>query len=214
MSGTGPTTVVGQTGESKRLVDWIADAWFEIQALHRNWKFQRASTTFVTVNAQYAYTPLQAGIAANTFGEWIPDSFRIYTTAAGVGSEQFADIFRDYDTWRDTWYFGANRNQVSMPQQIAIAPDDSLVLGPSPLAGYTVVADYYKAPVRLALDADVPTLPFRHDPVIIVYLALKKYALFESAGESLAMAQQEYARRLARLELDQLPQPRWQGALC
>lgn len=213
ISGTGPTTVVGQTGELKRLVDWVADAWFEIQSMHRTWKFLRASTTFTTVNGQYAYTPVQAGIAADTFGRWIPETIRFYKTSVGTNSEQWTSHL-DYDDWRDLWLFGANRSLIAVPLHSAIAPDDSLVIGPAPLVGYTVVADYYKAPVRLALDADEPDLPFRHDPVIIVYKALISYALYESAGESLQLGREEFARRLHRLETDQLEAPHFFGALC
>jgi len=87
IAGTGPSTVVGQTGEMKRLVDWTAAAWFEIQATHPDWRYKRYSVSFATVAAQATYTPAQAGITAATFSRWVRDSFRVYNTSSGFGSE-------------------------------------------------------------------------------------------------------------------------------
>lgn len=213
ISGTGPTTTISQVGEYKRLCDWIATAWFDIQAIHQDWRFLRATATFTTVASQYGYTTLQAGIAANTFGRWIHGSGRIYKTATGLTSEIFLDWIA-YEDWRDLWLFGANRSVEAPPIHFTLGPDDSVILAPKPPVGYTVSLDYYKAPVLLALDADVPTLPFRHDHMIIVYQALKAYASFESAPEVYARADAEYKRLLNRLEIDQLPRPMFQGALC
>ena len=213
VSGTGPVTTVSQVGEYKRLCDWIATAWFDIQAIHQDWRFLRATASFATIASQYSYTPLQAGIAANTFGRWIPGSGRVYKTATGLNSEIFLDWIH-YDDWRDLWLFGANRSVEAPPIHLAFAPDDSVILAPKPTAGYTISVDYFKAPVLLAADADVPSLPFRHDHMIIVYKAMMAYGSFESAPEVYQRGESEYKRLLNRLEIDQLPAPMFFGALC
>lgn len=213
VSGTGPVTTISQVGEYKRLCDWIATAWFDIQAIHRDWRFLRATATFATVASQASYTTLEAGIAANTFGLWIPGSGRIYHTATGLNSERYLDWIA-YEDWRDLWLFGANRSVVSPSIHFTLGPDDSLILAPAPPVGYTVSLDYYRAPVLLAADADVPTLPFRHDHMLICYKAMMAYGSFESAPEVYQRGENEYKRLLNRLEIDQLPTPMFMGALC
>ena len=38
-SGSGPSSVTNQAGESKRVVDWINDAWLDIQGMRSDWRF-------------------------------------------------------------------------------------------------------------------------------------------------------------------------------
>lgn len=39
ISDSGPSNVTSQTGDMKRLVDWVQDSWMRIQTLHRDWQF-------------------------------------------------------------------------------------------------------------------------------------------------------------------------------
>src|SRR5574340_10265 len=199
VSGVGPTAVTGQTGEMKRLVDWIASAWTEIQELHPDWKFLRLTASWAAVDGQLEYTTAQCGVTAGTFGSWIRDSFRTYVTATGTSSEMFL-FWMPYTVWRNTWKFGANRSVKSRPAQFTITPDDSIGLGPAAASGYTMSGDYYRSSVTLAADSDVPALPTKHSPMIIVYLAMMKYGAHESAPEVYATGEKEYKRLLARLE--------------
>lgn len=213
IAGTGPSTVVGQTGEMKRLVDWTAAAWFEIQATHPDWRFKRYSVSFVTVAAQAAYTPTQAGATASTFSRWVKDSFRVYTTASGFGSE-VALAFIPYEQWRDVYQFGAMRTTYSMPIELTVTPNNSLGFGPVTSAGFTINGDYYTAPIRMALDADVPELPAAHDPLLIVYKAMMYYGAFESAPEVFQFAKTQYDILFSTLANDQLPEIGLAGALA
>lgn len=213
IAGTGPSTVVGQTGEMKRLVDWTAAAWFEIQATHPDWRYKRYSVSFATVAAQATYTPAQAGITAATFSRWVRDSFRVYNTSSGFGSEIELN-FVPYDYWRDVYQFGAMRTSYQQPIQLTVTPNNSIGLGPVPLAGYTINGDYYTAPIRMSLDADEPELPAAHDTRIIVYKALMYYAAFESAPEVFQFAQMQYNILYSLLAKDQLPDCTLSGAMA
>lgn len=213
VTGTGPSAVTSQTGEYRRLVDWIATSWFEIQSLHQDWKFLRLSASWTTILGQYSYTPVQCGITADTFGKWIEEEARQYLTATGTASEMPVWPI-SYALWRQRYNLGAMRDQRAQPMEFAIAPNDSIVLGPPPLAGYTVTCDYYRSPILLAADADVPALPAKHDPLIIVYCAMMKYGAHESDPSVYANGERNYNRMLSRLELDQLPGISLGGALC
>lgn len=212
ISGSGPSSVTGQIGEMKRLVDWTASAWWAIQSLHHDWAFLRQPATWVSVDGQRRYTPAQCGIT--NFGNWVADCavLRAYTTASGMASEHLLSRM-PYDDFLVAWDFNANRTVTGQPMQYAVGPGDTLAFGPTPTAGYTFVAEYYSGPVLLVADGDVPSLPTKHDPMLIVYRAMQSYAAFESAPEVLSYAMREYQPRLRRLEADQLARPRLVGAL-
>lgn len=201
--GTGsPTTVVGQTGESARLVSWVNNAWFEIQSKHDDWDFLRTSFSAATVNQQATYTPVQLGIT--DFGWWKQDTFRISTTSSALQDEMLA-IYMDYDRWRNLYQYGAMRTTYTRPVVVTITPDKQLGLGPIPDAtGYTVAGEYYRTPTALAADIDVPVIPDKFW-MMAVYGAMMSYAGYESAPEVYARGKAGYDMLMARCEVDQLP---------
>lgn len=206
-------TVVAQVGEYKRLVDWVADAWDDIQGLHPDWKFLRLSTSWTTTLGQYAYTPTQCNIPVDTFGCWVRHEMRQYSTAVGLASEMPVH-YMTYERWRRQYNIGALRDQRTMPMNFAVAPDQSVVLGPTPLAGYTLTGDYYRSPIILAANGDIPALPPGFSHLIIVHAAKMKYAAYEAAPEVYAEAERAYNSLLCRLEVGQLNEITMQGALC
>lgn len=207
------TTVVNQVGEVGRLVDWVASAWVDIQQKHATWRFLRRSTSWPTVEGQSLYTPTEAGIASETFGQWAPATARVYHTASGLSSEQWLS-YRPWDQFRDLWLFGATRAVTSWPIEVTVDPENRIGVGPAPTAGLTLSVDYYRTPVLLAADTDVPALPPLHSPLIIVYRAMMFYGGYWAAREVYARGEAEYRRLLTRLEADQLPPVQLAGALA
>lgn len=214
ISGDAPETVVDQIGEAKRLVDWVAHAWVLIQSLHDDWKFQRRSISFETETGEAFYTTEDCGIEPNTFGNWVRNSFRCYLTSTGQQGELPIELNPDYDAWRSRWMIGANRTVQSYPIDIAIMPDDGLALGPKPNGVYTINGDYYLAPILMTQDDDIPHLPKKHSPLIIVHRAMMQYGIYESASEVLADGELLYTTRLNLLEIDQLPQMKMCAGWC
>jgi hypothetical protein len=208
-----PETVENQVGELKRAVINCREAWFDIQTRHRDWRFKRREFSFPTVDGQAEYSYAEAGIDPGTFGEFVLDSFRVYSTSPGLITEmEITNI--PYSDWRSLYKLGANRSTKSQPQEWALTPSDGIALGPTPLAGYTILGDYYTGPIRMELDEDVPELPYKHSPMIIVYHAMTKYGFFEAAPEVVQIAKTEYRRLLGELERDQLDPIYHGGALA
>ncbi len=206
--GARPTTLQGLTPEveAQRLADWIADAWVQILELHPDWRFRRRSVSFVTINDQHTYTPVQCGLAAGTLGRWVFSSFRAYPTAS-IGSEWFLTE-TSYDCWRNTYLIGANRTVSTQPRTIAEDPESSgLVLGPIPTSGYTIVGTYYLAPNRMSADAETCGLPAQYDDLGIVWKAMIEYGGYEADSAAYQRAKQNYDRWLNHLEREQLPIP-------
>lgn len=210
ISGVGPTTVVAQTGELQRIVDWVNDAWIDVQMAHQDWQWLRKSASFITIAGTPTYTPVAAGVT--DFGMWARDTFRNYLTSTGVNSEISMD-YMPYEAWRDTYQINANRSVQTRPIVISIAPDKSICLGPYPAAGYTITGDYYSVPSRMSLDADVPTLPSQFR-LAIVNKALMYYGSYESAPEVYARGEAEFSKIMARMNLDRLPEVGFAGALA
>jgi hypothetical protein len=77
---TPPSSVVAQTGESLRMVNFANEAWMDIQAQRADWQWMRKSIAFQTVAGQSTYTPTQTG--ATDFSSWDRDSFRNYANPA------------------------------------------------------------------------------------------------------------------------------------
>jgi hypothetical protein len=213
IAGAGPTTVIGATGQSEDLAAWINQAWLEIQSKYLDWDFMRVSpgVSFVTVAGQMIYTPAQAGVAVGVVNSWARETFRVYNTVTGTPSE-IRIKFWPYDDWRDTFQISALRTSQVLPVNFTILPNQSLGLQ-CPAAGYTITGDYFSAPLGFAADADIPSIPVQFI-MLIVYEALKQYALFESAPEVLTRAEKGANRLWNLLENGRLPQVYTAGSLA
>jgi hypothetical protein len=211
ISGGGtPASVLNQTGEMKKIVDWIETAYEDIQNLHSQWDFLRNDLTFQTVNGQNNY--LKSAIGAAEHGEWTLDSFRVYLTSSGVGGEQFMR-WSNWSDFRDLYQLGSYRTSTGMPIIIAQKPDTSLIVWPIPDAAYTVNGEYFKRPQTMSADTDIPLIPQKYH-MIIVWRALSYYAAQENAPELFQVGEREYKRLLNQLEASQLPAFTLGGALA
>jgi len=205
ISGPGPVSVVGNTGELNRICGWVATALTDLETKYTDWGWMLLPASFATVAGQAQYTPAQCGITADTFGEWVPWRFRNYVTANGNISEVDMDGDCTYDGWRENYNYGATRYTQTRPLVVAIHPNATdLLLGPYPAAGYTVTGEYFRAPQILAADADTPELPAQYH-LMLVYMAMQSYGFYESAPEVLARGEREYSKMMQRLEKLRLP---------
>lgn len=203
VSGTGPASTVGQTGEAKRLVDWINAAWLEIQGMHDTWGWMREEFSFNTTAGVGDYTPAAAGLS--DFRYWFKDTLRAYNAGSGVADEQWL-VEWEYQNFRNTYRFNLNRSLQGRPVVFAERPKDkALLLGPLPDVVYTVVGEYQKRPTPLSGDTDTPDIPDEALHWAIVYKAMEYYALYESAGEVLSRAQKQFSALKSQLEREYLP---------
>lgn len=210
------TTVSGQTGQLKRVCDWVNTAWEDIQTAHQDWNWMRTSTSWATVGGTYAY-PLGSGagtvnVSVATFGMWDRITFRNYVTASGVNSEIVMG-YLDYDEWRDNYLISGTRDTRTRPMDFAIGPNKTIYLGPVVSAGYTVTADYFTAPVTLSADADTPALP-THFQMAIVYKAMMHYGAYYAASEVYQRGELEFTKLMRRMDADRLPEIGFAGALA
>lgn len=199
--GNGPESVIDQTGQLKKLVDWVARSWSDIQGMHDNWTFLRKDFSFPVTAGTSQVTPATASLS--DFKIWHTDTFRIYQTTIGVLDEQFLTEW-NYKTFRDTYRYGLQ--VASRPMNFAINPADSAVMfGPVTDVDMTCIGQYQSMGVTLAADLDTPVID-ENLHMVIVWHALKKYARFEAATEALIQANAEYATLIAQMERKYLPE--------
>jgi len=202
------TTTVNQTGELGRVVNWIQQAWLDIQSAHTTWRWMRKSATIVTVAGQSGgYTAV-----ANDVATWTLDAARNYVTAQGPITEIFMN-FVEYDDFRNSYLYGALRYAQSRPLVFTINPDNTLSFGPVPNGDHTVTNDYYKKPIEMADDAAEPDMPATFH-MGIVWRALMFYGGYEAAGEAYNRGMNEYGIVLDKLEVNQLPMIQMGGPLA
>lgn len=208
VAGTGPVSTQNQTGEAARLANWINTAWMEIQGLHDTWGFLRKSFEFTALQGVGDYTPdggPGVGAGLTDFRYWFKETLRCWRSAIGFDDEQWM-VEWEYQVFRNTYRFNANRTLQGRPLVFAMQPNSkALMLGPLPDDTYTVIGEYQARPVPLVNDTDEPDLGTSTElQMIIVYKAMMSYGLYEAAPEVIQRAQVQYQRLLNQLEREQL----------
>lgn len=211
-SGSGPSTVVGQSGEANRMVNWCADAYSELQ-VDRDWLWLQREFTVNTVAGTdaYAYTDCTDTTDATTisrFSKWFDGYdknefpyFKSYLTSSGVGSEFYLYPL-SWDQFRNLYKFGNQNN--SQPVHFSVAPNRKFYIGPKPNDIYTISGTYQMSPQILALDADVPEMPSQYHQ-LVKYEAMSKYGGSRIAPEAMVRAVSEGGILRSALEREQLP---------
>jgi hypothetical protein len=205
ISGSGPTTVVSQSGEMGRVVSWIAKAYLELQDKKANWDFHRTDFSSPLVIGTTTYTALALTPALTDHGNWAIDTFRCYNTTTGLNDEKWM-TFIPWQTFRDAYLFSANRNVQGRPMRFTVRPEDkAIVTFPIPDDTYTIEGEYFKRAQKMTVDTDQPLFPSQYH-AILVWRALMFYGAFEGAPEVYAHGSSEYLKLLSVLENDQTPE--------
>jgi len=197
----------------KRVVDWVATAWREIQNKYIDWRWMHRSFTGTTTTGQSEYaatvfTDTTDSALISRFGRWLTHDdtgyslMTVYATAPGVSGERYL-TFLPWEAFRTIYRFGTQNNGV--PVHFSITPANKFAIGPAPDAtGYTVNGDYQMSAQELSADANTPEMPTRFH-MLIVYEGMKKYASYESAPEVYESGKNESGRMWGDLILDQRP---------
>jgi len=204
-----PTAVTGQVGELNRIVNWVADAYVEIQG-SRDWRWLRKKFTLDTVDGTKAYafgtaTDVDTAAAITRFKSWdISDRLnapKLYLTSAGVGSEVFIS-FVPWDSFEHLYETGALQTQTSQPIHVTVNNKDELQFGITPNDIYTFTSYYNMSAQILAADSDTPEMPAAyHD--LIKYQAMYFYGVYESAPEVIMRAEKGIRRLTNQLNKNQ-----------
>lgn len=206
VAGPGPSAVTGLTGNSKRLVDWTASAWLEIQGLHNTWNWMRYKFAWETVAGTGDYLPsaLTNTLTSQPMTDlryWYKDTFRCQKKSIGIQDEQWL-VEWEYNVFRNTYRFNVQVN--GRPVVFGENPKGrAIMLGQIPDDVYIITGEYQKKASSLVNSTDIPDMPEEYH-MLIVYKAMQSYGYFEAASEVLQRGQSEYQNLLTQLEREQL----------
>jgi hypothetical protein len=196
LSGAGPSTVIGQTGVTARMIRYVEREWRRIQGLHDHWYFMRNQVSVSTVIGQREYDPAV---------DWLIDDFDLPYTDTFKFTDNTGKLrFIDWNTWTASNYDVASVVQPGKPGAFTWSPQLEIITDRNPDAAYQIQLEYHRAPQSLVMDTDVPIMPARfHD--LIVYAAVMRFAKFDKDMELLQTATTDYEEWLSKLENSQLP---------
>lgn len=211
LSTTAPVATLNQSGMSAKLVNFVDEAWEEIQNSETTWRFANASTGGSLISGTDTYNPVSAwGIAAEP-ARWIQDwrAAYVYRTADGLGSRQFLT----YLPWEQ--FRGMNIPVVSgTPIYWTVQPDGDVQYFPRPnVAGLASVHEFYAANQMLAADGDIPRCPVKFH-LAIAWCAVKLYCGHDNAAELYGHAAKQADQYMDRMRASELPQMGSPGALA
>jgi hypothetical protein len=217
ISGTKPTTVVGQTGRLLNVVSWTAEAYRMIQRERRDWRWLDAEFSGNTVAAQGDYTPANMGITSRFVGwrlgpDHAKNSLSAYLTSTGRADEQWM-VFYDWERFEPVYRFGADATRAGRPVAFSVTPDNKIALWPIPDAVYTLRGRYRKGVQNLTADSDVPEMPDENH-YAIVWRALMLLGTFDEAAPQMPAWQTFYAEQMKNLRNAQLPRISLGGPLA
>lgn len=188
--GTGPATVVSQTGIYGRFVEWTQQAYQEILRMHP-WRFLWVQDTSATVNGQSVYTSF-AGVS-NLGRIW---RHKFFETSDGNRRLEFMPFDK-----LDELPTASGR-----PSYFSRRPDDAIVLYPTPDDAYTLKLDYQQDGHVLTANTDEPLIPDVWLRDIIMYRALQHYAIWNEDASTKALADSGFFMRLGELHAKYGPQ--------
>jgi hypothetical protein len=205
IAGAGPSGVENQTGKLLKLVDWVSQAWVDIQVKRPNWSFMWEEFSFETVEDQRDYVPSALSPSLADLSLWDKESFLVYKSSLDQNDQNQMEWI-EYPRWRSLYRSGMEIRESDRPGNVTALPNNNLRFEPRPDDIYTIEGEYKRVAQVLAADADVLT-NFPDDfEMIVVWQALKYYAFFEDAPEVMDEAETNFDNLLVRLEAQQLPQ--------
>jgi len=190
ISGT-MSTVTSQTGEFKRVTQWINRACQEVEGKWFNANYLHNFGTFNTVAAQQDYTLSEVG--ALTLNYWDHASVK-------VTADEYSLEYIDWNLIKDDPTAAVSGD----PWRFTILPNKSIRLYDTPADIKAVGFQWWQAATDLSTDSDTPAIPAQWR-YIIVARALIYYGNYESAEDAKAMGYEQYVPLLAQLEASELP---------
>ena len=189
IQGSGPTDVATATGIELDIVNYVKNAWTDIQAHPKNWKWMRREYLPVGGNPLQTIATVDEYVLTNVM-RLRTNTFRTYLTATGVSDRQWIN-FITWNEFRRSYEMTAPP-AANRPLIVTQKPTGELKLWPAPNDVYSIEFEYYRLPTLFSANDDDP---FADDGFpemfhqLIVYEALKRFGNGEDAQEVLQLAE-------------------------
>lgn len=197
ISGTGPASVISQTGVYAKIVNWVSQAYEDIQTDRKGWTWRHLDFEFQTQALVSDYPP-----ALGQLSHFFKDDINIYLTSDGKATERKIEYI-DYARWKRDFSTGVVTE--NYPRKYTIAKDGSLRLAPTPDAIYTVSGDGQRELHTLVDNTDVPLVPEELHQAI-VEKAIVFWAMDQEAEQERQYHLNLYRGFMTRMRRDYLPE--------
>ena len=177
------SSVAAQTGMNRKIVDWVADAWTDLQVM-RDWSFMRSEMNGAFTIGTQNYPLLAGTFSASDFKDFAMNA--LYATDA---NGKYILPLAEYGEFRKQTLGQTVGDQ--RPTLATVGPGYVLQLNARPTVATTVQADYYKRGTLLLADEDTPAMN-RDWHMAIVYKALRDYAEHEESPEIQRRARRKF----------------------
>lgn len=207
LPGTAPTTTVGQTDYLFEIVNWINDAYSNIQQESRDWNWLRARATLPVVIATNTITRTTAQVTHTDYDYLLPLVSNgaifclIYDPTIGVGDQTYCNFipYEEWRGWKDRGVLPSGK-----PGYFTIRPDFTIELSPKPDKNYTLIADYRKTLDVLSGDSDTPLMPSQYHESI-AWQACLLWAAQRESPNKYEIFKKQYDDMLRRMKNEQIP---------
>lgn len=185
------STTAGQRGDALNFVNWIGDAWLEIQGL-LNWP------------ALWKEASVPVAASAATVAQSLPHKRYVKTGAKltdDVTGQTYALDYAPWHQFREVYTSATN----GAPGYWTIRPNRSIKFNATLSNASTFTCERYAMPGALSGDDAVPDL-FEEHHMMIVWRGLMLYAGHDEAGVAYKRGEAEYRKmkRLAGIDLPDL----------
>lgn len=192
-AGTGPASITATVGEDRLYVNWINQAYLELQERRPNWDWMWEQISI----------PLVAGIT----------TYNLESPTIQHDSVRIGGVSLTYCPWLTFSRAYAGAVQEARPTVYTIRPDNQLQLSARPAEDGLLTLEHYRRPAPMVANTDVPRVPERYH-MILVYAGMIKYGFYENASEVLQAGDSMFKTMFAQLERDTLPQVLSAGPLA
>jgi len=200
IGGAGPSSVTNQTDALKDVVDFTRKAWVDIQKMRKGWLFNWKTFEFNATSGKNNYLAEVPDLKRwGTDAEEKP--ITEYLLSEGVAGEVPMENMT-YAEFRETYLRGTP--QTNRPHNYAIAPDNTLYLGPTPNGTFVIKGEYYKTTQVLTANADIIELDDDYVDVIL-WRAVRSYAKQIQDPNMVETATDDYNEQLVQLCSRYLP---------
>lgn len=191
-SGDGPASVTGMSGHQQRFVNWVRNAWSDIQRSHEEWSFLKAVAEFSLVPAQESVIIASMGV----YDLKIP--LKVFILIGG----QWSELGLVVSSSASSDYLRLNK-QSGRPC-IAYFSNGVLSFDTIPDAAYSLRVHYRKTPQELSANTDIPLCESMYH-MAIVWGAVKRYAQSDEDQSLFNAANAEYRRCTVEMLNDLTP---------
>ena len=200
ISGTGPSSVLNQSGMNEKITIWVADADEWILRKWEDWTFMLEPKEIITATSGTSTFTL-AALSITDHARWRRNSF---IRDPGTSSKLNLEQILDYEEYLKSEEYAGEAQTGDIEKVIVRPTDDALIFYPTPTADTTIWAAYYKKVTRMVTDAVESPIPARFESTIL-NRAKMFYSEFLEDAALYASAEKDFNRDMLRLESKHAP---------